>query len=57
MKRYGLKIAAVEVRLFNLQCVRKVAVHLYLRGAAKSAVYRNRPRMLNEIEKFPWFNL
>jgi hypothetical protein len=33
-----------------LQCVRKFAVHLYLWGAAKSAVYRERPRTLNELK-------
>jgi hypothetical protein len=34
----------------NVQCVQKVAVHLDLWGAAKSAVYRDRPHMLNELK-------
>jgi len=38
-----------------IQCVWKVAVHcappdFYLWGAAKSAVYRDCPRMLNELK-------
>jgi hypothetical protein len=33
-----------------VQCVPKVAVHLDLWGAAKSAVYRDRPRTLNELK-------
>jgi hypothetical protein len=33
-----------------IQYVRKVAVHLDLRGAAKSAVYRDRPHALNELK-------
>jgi hypothetical protein len=34
----------------DIQCVRKVAVHLDLWGTAKSAVYRDRPRTLNELK-------
>jgi hypothetical protein len=33
-----------------IRCVCKVVVHLDLRGAAKSAVYRDRPRTLNELK-------
>jgi hypothetical protein len=33
-----------------VQCVLKVTVHLDLWGAAKSAVYRDRPRTLNELK-------
>jgi hypothetical protein len=33
-----------------IRCVRKVAVHLDLWGAAKSAEYRDRPRTLSELK-------
>jgi hypothetical protein len=36
--------------LQEIHCVRKVAVHLDLWGAAKSAVYRESPRTLNELK-------
>jgi hypothetical protein len=36
--------------LQEIHCVRKVAVHLDLWGAAKSAVYRDSPHTLNELK-------
>jgi hypothetical protein len=39
-----------NVPVYEVQCLRKVAVHLDLWGAAKSAVYRDRPRTLNELK-------
>jgi hypothetical protein len=33
-----------------IQCVREVAEHLDLSGAAKSALYRDRPHTRNELE-------
>jgi uncharacterized protein involved in propanediol utilization len=43
-------ISNVELWRRVLQCVRKVAVYLDLWEAAKSAVYRDRPRTLNELK-------
>jgi hypothetical protein len=51
----SVSIVRVQAR-FNtrpariIHCVRKVTVHLDLWGAAKSAVYRDRPRTLNELK-------
>jgi hypothetical protein len=41
---------AVRLSALQIQCVRKVAVHFYACGAAKSAVYRDRPRTLNKLK-------
>jgi hypothetical protein len=45
----ALKSGLSHLVFIILQCVRKVAVHLDLWGAAKSAVYRNRQRRLNDL--------
>jgi hypothetical protein len=48
MSEFGLVIASNIAR--KVQCVRKVDVHLDVWGAAKSAVFRDRPRTLKKIK-------
>jgi hypothetical protein len=44
---YTKGVAPLKISGRTLACVRKVSVRLDLWGAAKSAAYRDRPRMLN----------
>jgi hypothetical protein len=45
-----VKFYSHKVSEGNVLCVQKGTVHLDLWRAAKSAVYRDRPRMLNELK-------
>jgi hypothetical protein len=49
-KKIDWKFYYFSFYISNIHCVRKVAVNLDLWGPAKSAVYRDRPRTLNELK-------